>query len=102
MGQGQEEAPGGARGRRGRVAVRGVLAAVVAGAVLSSGPVEAQEGDVPMPTEPVGVTLSLEEAIARATEESEEVGLARSRVSLADAQVGAARSQALPQISGSM
>jgi outer membrane protein TolC len=48
------------------------------------------------------VSLSLEEAISRATGESEEVRLARSQYAIADAQVGAAVAQALPQINGSV
>lgn len=46
--------------------------------------------------------LSLEQALARATGESEEVRLARSQVELANAQVTAARSAALPQLNGSL
>ena len=44
------------------------------------------------------VLLSLEEAVARAVGQSEEVRLARSAVDLAEAQVTAARSAALPQL----
>ena len=46
------------------------------------------------------VTLTLESALSRAVGESQEVRLARSEVALADAQVTAARSAALPQLSG--
>lgn len=46
--------------------------------------------------------LSLEQALALATGESEEVRLARSQLSLASAQVTAARSAALPQLTGSL
>ena len=48
------------------------------------------------------VRLELTEAIARAVGQSEEVRLARSQVDLADAQVTAARSAALPQIDGNV
>lgn len=44
------------------------------------------------------VVLSLEDAVARAVGQSEEVRLARAAVDLADAQVTAARSAALPQL----
>ena len=44
------------------------------------------------------VLLSLEEAVARAVGQSEEVRLARAAVDLAEAQVTAARSAALPQL----
>ncbi len=46
--------------------------------------------------------LSLEEAVRRATQQSEEVRLARSQVALARAQVTGARAQALPQVSASL
>lgn len=46
--------------------------------------------------------LSLEEAVARATEGSEEVRLARSQLELAEAQVVAARSAALPQVNANL
>jgi outer membrane protein len=48
------------------------------------------------------VRLALTDAIARAVGQSEEVRLARSQVDLADAQVTAARSAALPQIDGNL
>jgi outer membrane protein TolC len=48
------------------------------------------------------VRLELADAIARAVGQSEEVRLARSQVDLADAQVTAARSAALPQIDGNL
>jgi outer membrane protein TolC len=48
------------------------------------------------------IPLTLEEALTRATGESQEVRLARSQVALADAQVTSARSAALPQLSGSL
>jgi len=48
------------------------------------------------------VRLELTDAIARAVGQSEEVRLARSQVDLADAQVTAARSAALPQIDGNV
>ena len=46
------------------------------------------------------VRLSLADAVSRAVEQSEEIRLARAAVDLADAQVTAARAQALPQIDG--
>lgn len=46
--------------------------------------------------------LTLDDALARAVGESQEVRLARSQVALADAQVTSARSAALPQLSGSI
>ncbi|HET6568346.1 MAG TPA: TolC family protein, partial [Rhodothermales bacterium] len=48
------------------------------------------------------LNLSLEEAIARAAQTSEEVRLAQSQTDLAEAQIRATRSQALPQISGNV
>ena len=48
------------------------------------------------------VRLAIGDAIARAVGQSEEVRLARSQVDLADAQVTAARSAALPQIDGNV
>lgn len=60
-------------------------------------------GQVAPPADSSGVTsLTLEQAVARAVDDSEEIRLARARVSLADAQVTATRSQALPQISGNL
>lgn len=48
------------------------------------------------------VLLTLNEAVSRAVNESEEVRLARARVRLADAQVRTVRSQALPQVNLSL
>ena len=48
------------------------------------------------------VRVELSDAIARAVGQSEEVRLARSQVDLADAQVTAARSAALPQVDGNL
>lgn len=48
------------------------------------------------------IRLALADAIARAVAHSEEVRLARSQVDLADAQVRAARSAALPQVDGTV
>ena len=45
--------------------------------------------------------LSLDAAIGRAARESEEVRLAQSQIDLAEAQIRAARAQALPQLNGS-
>lgn len=69
----------------------------------TTGPLHAQEGEpvAPAPA-PGAVSLSLEEAISRATGESEEVRLARSQFDIAATQVGAARAQALPQVNGTL
>ncbi|MHB1222510.1 MAG: TolC family protein [Gemmatimonadaceae bacterium] len=48
------------------------------------------------------VALTLDEALSLATGESQEIRLARSNIALADAQVTAARSAALPQLDGSI
>ncbi len=48
------------------------------------------------------VALTLEQALARALGESQEVRLARAQVSLAGAQVTAVRAQALPQVDASL
>lgn len=48
------------------------------------------------------VALTLDEALSRATGESQEIRLARSSIALADAQVTAARSAALPQLNGAV
>lgn len=73
---------------------------VCAVTLLTGGPAAAQKTVPQAP--PSATSLTLDEAVARATGDSEEVQLARSQVSLADAQVTAARSQALPQISGTL
>lgn len=46
------------------------------------------------------LSISLADAIARAVDQSQEIRLARSQVRLAEAQVAAARSAALPQLDG--
>jgi len=48
------------------------------------------------------VSLTLEQALARATTQSEEVRLARSQVALAESQVLGARAAALPQVEGNL
>jgi outer membrane protein TolC len=48
------------------------------------------------------VELSLEQAVGRALDESEEVRLARSQVALAGAQISAARSAILPQVNANL
>lgn len=48
------------------------------------------------------VSLSLDEALARALGESEEIRLARASLDLADAQVTSTRAQALPQLNSSL
>ena len=84
---------------------RGGTAAVL-GIALLAAPIAAQEdpeahGRAPAATSPTdSLSLSLEDAVARARTQSEEVKLARSQVELADAQVRNVRAGALPQISG--
>src|SRR5688572_32519101 len=51
---------------------------------------------------PDTVELSLEEAERRATEDSEEIRLARASVELARAQVTEVRAQALPQLNANL
>ena len=46
--------------------------------------------------------FSVEQAVRRAVSQSQEVRLARSQVALAESQVGAARSAALPQLDGNL
>ncbi len=75
--------------RRGTTAVW----AAILFALLSAAPVEAQI------TPPVG--LSLQNAISRAVNNSEEVGLAEAQVNMANAQVKEAYSTLFPQINGS-
>jgi outer membrane protein TolC len=53
------------------------------------------------PTRPP-LTLSLDAAVQRALDESEEVGLARAQVDLADAQVRQAYASLYPQVNGSI
>lgn len=72
---------------------------LVAAAVLLAAPAGAW-GQEPAAPRADSVGLSLAEAVERALGQSEEVLLARSQVQLADAQVTAARSAALPQVSG--
>ncbi len=48
------------------------------------------------------VALSLDEAVRRALNQSEEIRLARSQMQLAEAQVAITRSQALPQINANL
>jgi len=48
------------------------------------------------------VALSLDEAVRRALNQSEEIRLARSQLQLAEAQVAITRSQALPQINANL
>jgi outer membrane protein len=71
-----------------------VLAAVAA--VAEAGAQEA----APVRTDTV--SLSLDEAVRRATQESEEVLLARAQVALARTQVTTARAQAMPQLNASL
>lgn len=55
-----------------------------------------------LPAQEAAAGLSLEEAVRRATGQSDEVRLARSQVALARAQVTTARAQALPQINANL
>jgi outer membrane protein TolC len=73
--------------------VSAVVLGAMIGAVLVDGPSAAAQ-------EPAAdtVLLTLNEAVSRAVNDSEEVRLARARVRLADAQVRTVRSQALPQV----
>ena len=95
---------------RSRAFGRSVLASVVIAVALPSAALarDAQPCPVqPCAVAPAAVTgdtmpLSLGAALSRATGESQEVRLARSNIALADAQVTAARSAALPQINGSV
>ena len=80
-----------ARRRRRRVGMALLLLAIAA-------PAGAQDV-VPAPTDTVPLALAV--AVARAVDQSEEIRLARAEVDLADAQVLAARAQALPQLDGS-
>ena len=89
------------------------LVAALSPALLAT-PTEAQKpppcratAQQPCPARPATastdtVAITLEEALARATGESQEVRLARSEVALAEAQVTSARSAALPQLDGTI
>jgi len=71
----------------------------VVGALLGAAP----RGVVAQSAEPADtVRLSLEAAVARALEESEEIALARSRVDQAEAQATQARAAALPRLGTSL
>ena len=63
--------------------------------LASAGGASAQEN-----TDTIGLTL--QEALARAFSQSEEIRLARNQVELADAEVKTVRAGALPQISGNL
>lgn len=73
--------------RRGWWVVAAAIAAAMPGSLAGQEPTTA---------------LSLEEAVERATSQSEEVRLARAQVALARAQVTTARAQALPQLSANL
>lgn len=64
--------------------------------------VNAQPGQPPAVPSRDSVSLSLDEALARALGESEEIRLARATVEAADAQVTSTRAQALPQLNSSL
>lgn len=90
---------------RGTVAAALVAFGLVVGAPLSA-PLAAQvDPEAHGRAAPVAtvdsLSLSLEDAVARAHSSSEEVRLARSQVELADAQVHNVRAGALPQVNGS-
>src|SRR5687768_2032983 len=72
-----------------------LVAAVMVAAYASGASAQA-----PAPTDTL--VLSLEEALTRATERSEEVRLARSQVEIARAQVKETRAGALPQIEANL
>ena len=76
-----------------------LAAAALAGAAA---PAAAQVTPPAPPVRGDTVPLALSEAVRRALEESEEIGLARSQVQLADAQVTETRAGALPQIGGTL
>jgi len=78
---------------------RAWLAAVIAATAAVSG-AEAQQPAAAVRSDTV--SLSLEEAVQRATQESEEVQLARAQVALARTQVKTARAQAMPQLNASL
>ena len=73
------------------------LAGAALAAIALAAPLAAQG-----PARADTVPLSLAEAVARATAQSEEVRLARSQVALAEARIRAARAAALPQIDGNL
>jgi outer membrane protein TolC len=77
---------------RGRI---GAACAVVLLALSAAGAGAQQASDT---ARSAGAPLTLEEALARALDGSEEVQLARAQVELARAQVRSARSAALPQV----
>lgn len=80
--------------------VRGSGTACLAALLLVAGGVRAQEPEgAGAPTIAADtVVLSLEEAVRRALDESEEIRLARSQVDVVAAEAGSARSQRLPQV----
>ena len=63
-----------------------------------SGSLSGQE--VPAPTDTI--ELSLDQAVTRALDESEEIRLARSQITLAGAQISSARSAILPQVNANL
>ncbi|MDR0786708.1 MAG: TolC family protein [Gemmatimonadota bacterium] len=71
-------------------------------AIMIANPLMAQTGPAQGASGPNAVNLSLQEAVARATGESEEVRLARAQYEIASAQISEARAQALPQINGTL
>lgn len=75
--------------------------AALAAALAAAPPLPAQWPTTPRPAAPAArdtLPLTLQEALARATGRSEEIRLARAQLDLAEAQVKAARSAALPQL----
>jgi outer membrane protein len=94
---------GGARMRPGGT-MRGLITLLAAAAVLA-GPAAAQRQGTSAPAPAAAgdsVRLSLDEALARALGQSQEVRLARSEVDLAAAQVREARASALPQLNANL
>ena len=87
------------------ISILAVAVAAVTPAVASAQTPQqpsARRADRAAPVSRDTVRLELSDAIARAVGQSEEVRLARSQVDLANAQVTAARSAALPQIDGNL
>ncbi len=97
----------------GRFALRHIALAFVAVGTVGTVPASLiAQSESPCPTgascQPArslagdSVALTLEDALARALGQSEEVRLARASVELADAQVTSTRAQALPQLNSSL
>jgi outer membrane protein len=79
-----------------------VLAAVSAAVILAAPRVNAQTPQASQAVTRDTLTLTLEQAVSRATSESQEVRLAQSQVALARAQVSETRAGIFPQLSGQL